>query len=283
MEHVIPFYFQNKHNTLVLIFTTMLFVGLFFLIFSPFQSRSWVNNDWQFLAYSLLVAIVAGIVLAISRINLYHYNKRHELHYVLYAVWIGVEVVVLTLTYTLGVIFLFPKFANEYQLTFFHLFKDIFFGSAFILLIPYTSVFLFLQWQYSDNQYELLKYSLEEKIIRDERISFFDERGELKFAIKPQMIYYIKAADNYVEIFYCTHNKLEKMLLRNSLKNVAFNVGNSSLIRCHRSYIVNVEHVDVMKKAKGETILEMTDALIPPIPVSANYANDVMKKITNNG
>lgn len=280
MEQVIPFYFQNKHNTIVLIVSTMLFVSLFVLIFSPFQSRSWVNNDWQFLAYTLAVALVAGIVLAVSRINLYHYNKKHELHFHFYAVWVIIEIIILTLIYTLTILLVFPKFANEYSLTFFKLFKDIFIGAGFILLIPYTFIFLYLKLNYLNEQLSLLQKSSNRPNPRDERFNFYDDKGELKLSVKPDYIYYIMAADNYVEVYYDSFGKMEKMLLRNSLKNIAINFNNTSLIRCHRSYMVNIKKVSVMKKVRGETVLDMNDSRVPLIPVSMHYAEPLMREIT---
>ena len=98
----------------------------------------------------------------------------------------------------------------------------------------------------------------EKKEIQDrvEMYNFYDEKGELKLSVKPEMLYYLEAADNYVEIHYMNSGKMEKLLIRNTLKNIEWRFRDKDLIRCHRSFIVNVGKVQVLRRKDGEVFLD---------------------------
>jgi DNA-binding LytR/AlgR family response regulator len=55
---------------------------------------------------------------------------------------------------------------------------------------------------------------------------------------------------------------------------------NSSLVRCHRSYIVNLDKVKVLRKTKEGIFLEMDAINTPDIPVSKTYYEKFMAKFS---
>lgn len=78
---------------------------------------------------------------------------------------------------------------------------------------------------------------------------------------------FIRAAENYIDIFYLDSDKLERKLQRNSLTTVAAQLEsvNSSFFRCHKSYLVNLIHVKhVSGNAQGYKLhLAHTDEAVP--------------------
>jgi LytTr DNA-binding domain len=75
---------------------------------------------------------------------------------------------------------------------------------------------------------------------------FTDNTNKRSFYIPSDQLYYIVSAQNYIEVFYKKEDKLARLVLRNSLKALEedFNLDiNSSLIRCHKAFIVNREKV----------------------------------------
>lgn len=65
--------------------------------------------------------------------------------------------------------------------------------------------------------------------------------------IEHEKIYFIAAAGNYIEIFYESEKGLSKQLIRNKISHVESQLKkHSSLIRCHRTFIVNVDKVTGM-------------------------------------
>ena len=116
---------------------------------------------------------------------------------------------------------------------------------------------------------------------QDEMYNFYDEKGELKLSVKPDMLFYLEAADNYVQIIYVSGTKTEKLLIRNTLKNIEWRFREKDLVRCHRSYIVNMRKVQVLRRKEGEVLLDFGDERIAPIPVSKGYGDKIMERFTN--
>lgn len=82
-------------------------------------------------------------------------------------------------------------------------------------------------------------------------IELVGEGGRESICLHPDSIIYIEAADNYVEIFWIEGGKIQKKLLRSTLKNLEISLANTQeLFRCHRSFIVNLSHV---KKVSGNS------------------------------
>jgi DNA-binding LytR/AlgR family response regulator len=65
-------------------------------------------------------------------------------------------------------------------------------------------------------------------------------------------------------------------MLRNSLKTLDIGFLNTSMIRCHRSFIVNFDKVKILRKEKEGIYLVLDQENIPDIPVSKTYVERVM-------
>ena len=92
-----------------------------------------------------------------------------------------------------------------------------------------------------------------------------------KIELSPDDIMLIKSADNYVEIFYKSDDKVEHKLLRNTLKNTQQALKDQpDFRRCHRTCIVNTSYiVNLTNSYKGHRlkILDMDEE----VPVSRQY------------
>ena len=113
-----------------------------------------------------------------------------------------------------------------------------------------------------------------------ERYKFYDEKGELKLVVQPKMLYYLEAADNYVLIHYMNADKMERMMIRNTLKNIEWRFRDKGLTRCHRSYIVNLQNVNLLRKEEGEVLLDFGMDRLPSIPVSKGYGDKVIQQFS---
>jgi len=82
---------------------------------------------------------------------------------------------------------------------------------------------------------------------------------------------YISSEDNYVRIVFCKSEKIEKKLIRNSLKNIEKQIKDFPLIfRSHRAYIVNINKIiNSSGNAQGLKLsIRHTDF---KVPVSRGY------------
>ncbi len=281
MKNYIPQYFNTRHNIILLLWVTAVFGELFILFFQPVQCRTWVDGDWKFLLWVTIVVVTAVLVIALSRTIMYFYAKRHKISYLDYAIWVIVEVATIAWVYAAFPLIAMRSFSAKMNLTLFYLFKESLFATAFTLLIPYAFVILWMVVKSRGEQIIRLQ-ARQQHIVEDvpeEMYRFYDEKGDLKLSVKPNMVYYLEAADNYIIIHYMNAGKLEKLMIRNSLKNVEWRFREKGLIRCHRSYVVNIRMVKLFRRQDGEVMLDFGDEKIPSIPVSKGYGEKVMSML----
>jgi DNA-binding LytR/AlgR family response regulator len=100
--------------------------------------------------------------------------------------------------------------------------------------------------------------------------------------LKTNDLIYLESADNYVTIHYESEGKTKRYLLRNSLKQLEKDLTEFPLLRCHRSFMVNIKHVKMMKREKGIIQLLMDDIGNHIIPVSKTYTANVAKTLSSN-
>ncbi|MBR1426722.1 MAG: LytTR family transcriptional regulator [Paludibacteraceae bacterium] len=280
MANRIPQYYNSKRNTILLVLTTAAFAELFIFIFTPFQSRTWVENDWQYLLWVTIVVLVAMATIAASRTIMYQYAKHHEIKYMDYGIWILAETSAMSLIYTLFPLLVMPEFSASHGLTFFPLFREALMYTAFILMIPYVSLILLFEMQEKDRQLKVLRGEVEKYVEQPDMYNFYDEKGELKLSAKPEMVYYIESADNYVQVHYELMGKMQSMLIRNTLKQAEEQFRGKDLLRCNRSCIVNFVKVRMLRREGSDLLLDFGDERIKNIPVSKGYSHRIMERFT---
>ena len=103
-----------------------------------------------------------------------------------------------------------------------------------------------------------------------------DEKGVLRMSLKRSDILYLQGSDNYVTVWYQAQNRVNKFMLRNTLRTMEDELKQEAVIRCHRSYLVNIEKVKLIRREKEGLTLELES--IPPatVPVSRTYMHEVL-------
>lgn len=112
-------------------------------------------------------------------------------------------------------------------------------------------------------------------------ITLKSEEKNGNLALNLEQLLYIEANDNYIEVCYFKEAKLQKTLLRNTLKNIETDLqGYSEIFRCHRSYLVNLQQVhSIIGNSQGYRLeFEQTDF---QIPVSRSLAKALKERIEN--
>jgi hypothetical protein len=85
--------------------------------------------------------------------------------------------------------------------------------------------------------------------------------------VKPLQIIFMEAADNYVEIHF-REERLKKVLLRSTLSLIHQQLGSFEFfIKCHRSYVVNRNHI-VSTSGNAQGLKLKLKDIEEPIPVS---------------
>ena len=89
-------------------------------------------------------------------------------------------------------------------------------------------------------------------------------------------ILYVSSDDKYVDIHYLKNVEREKFILRSSLKNIEDQVVNpiSPLIRCHRRFLININHFQIIKSVSRRLTLRLKNQE-DQIPVSNQYVKAI--------
>lgn len=98
------------------------------------------------------------------------------------------------------------------------------------------------------------------------------------FAVAHNNLLFIESADNYAVINYLENNTVMKELLRSSLTRLESQIDSENIVRCHRSFIVNLNKVaEVTGNAQGYKFHMQAPELT--VPVARKYS-ELVKRIS---
>ena len=106
---------------------------------------------------------------------------------------------------------------------------------------------------------------------------YSDTSESLTFNL-PDLLF-VEADDNYSTVYWKGADALQKKLLRVNLKNLESQLDNSFTLRCHRSYIVNVNAISAITGNTNGYKLKINGSDFS-IPVSRPKGKEVMEKIS---
>ena len=259
---------------------SVVFALLFINIYKPFNTKDLGNTaQLEYFLWSGAIVLVGFIVLTISRLLLYYYAKRHRVFYWVYAMWIFGEISSMAVIFTVIVKIWMPRLVQGIET--WYLFWNVFVAIFFVLLIPTVIAWLYLAFKDKKNGLLELQFKVQESAgwlgsggDQPYVLQFRDEKGEPKFSVKAESVIWLEAADNYVIIKYQNQGKISEFLLRNSLKHLTEDFKDTTLFRCHRSYMVNFNHAVALRKGVEGLVLELDVQPLKEIPVSKTYKEE---------
>ena len=228
-----------------------------------------------------IITLVGYLTVLISRVILCLVTRRVTLSPMVYGLWIAIELMLCMAMAALfawivsgcGVVKIGP------------LAGDIFLGNIAVFLIP--NIIAFQDFRIHELKAELRRSQAPVPMaplspsLPDQHINFYEKGGRLALTTRCSNVLYIEAADNYANIHYISEGKEDAFILHNTLKDIEKDCLAMGLLRCHRGYLVNVENVKLMRKERGNLLLEINHT--PKIiPVSKSYASDVIAFFSTN-
>ena len=286
----IPSFIYKKSNQVAMVIFVPIFALLFISIYSPFdfnqidtQGRvlSWLNIQSRELVVQLItlgLILIGMAVAAISRWIMGVYTRKHQISYVTYITWIALELLVMAMLYT------FAGFAIEPDKGFVTIFRNSLVKTFLILLIPYTMCYIYFIWQERVAQLRSIRERLaeDETTLKAAYVQIYDDKGEMRLSVRRENLILLESADNYVCVWYLNNNSPKKILVRNTLKNIADSLSSTHIQRCHRSYVVNLELVKVMRREKEGVFVELGIDGVPEVPISKTYTGAINKWLVDN-
>jgi len=105
--------------------------------------------------------------------------------------------------------------------------------------------------------------------------------GNTKDSIElhPEQLIYLEAYGNYVKVNYTEDNIVKQKLLRTTIKQMEDELAPvSSIVRCHRAFLVNVKYISSVKgNSQGYRLI--FDYPTEEIPVSRAYAKEIRDRL----
>ena len=228
------------------------------------------------------ICLISGLgTLILSRIILYFVNRLNEVSPAGLVIWIVVEMLLCVSVITL--VLWAVSGAGKVDLA--PLVGTVVLGFVGLLLVPTAVTYLILRLRETHDELIRVRQQLARQDpaqqTADTNVNFYVKGGRMAFSTKLSNILYIEAADNYVNIHYISGDKEETFILFNSMKNIEKNFKGTSLMRCHRGYMVNAENVKLMRKDGMGLLLELnqTDKVVP---VSKSFAEPITQYFAYN-
>lgn len=263
-----PFHLlDSARNRLLFVVGVLVFSLSFLYLFVPFNINHWVSYPAQLEFFGLAgFGFIGFIVCAFMQFivrplfKIVSFNRIHLL------LWFVMDLIFVTIL--LSILYGDPEssLVNEFSATL--KFSFLIFGLWYLLGI---SLLAAINKSVDENL---------ESLNDSELINFKDESGQIKFSVQRSNLIYLESASNYLMVFYKMDDEVKREMVRNTLKNIQEEMEACNIIRCHRSYMVNMQNVIFARKDGRNYVLKLQQ-VINTIPVSRNYI-PLFKELLDN-
>lgn len=255
---------DKKRDRFLLIAVVLIFSIFFLNVFEPFNIGRWYSDSGviKFLRLSSYGFVVA-LVFLLTQFPLRKMFNKQKFDLKSYLLWLLLEIALISLVY----IFLYGNPVGNFK-------NDFIFSLKYTLLgicLPYSFAVLVIYYKNQRSEIQMLKSKMKPSH-QKQLLSFHDENDKIRFSVLAKDLLLLESADNYISVFYLLENKVQRTLLRNTLKNMENLLIESGIIRCHRSHMVNMQNVEFVQKNGKKLILKIKH-MEREIPVSQKYAS----------
>ena len=263
-----------------------LFISIFLIIFQPFGLNNYHSPDktLQLIGMGFIVAILLSVnLLAIPKIisSVFSEDRWNIGREITWNIWLCVTTILASTFYwvlvtgqTLSAAYLYRASLNSL---------------VFTLFLTPISVLCVMS-----NYIRSLKRKLEraEEVTRSLQSSqtksfthpleLLSETGKEKLKMPVDKLLFIQSCDNYANVVRQKNGSTTEKLLRSSLKNIEEQITLPFVVRCHRSFIVNLSLVRAITGNSRNYTLSLKN-YHTPIPVSRESEKHVLELLEKLG
>ncbi len=263
---------ESKKEILISSIFSGVSVYLFLLIFQPFGTNGISNLKLIQILFPYAIIVFSGfyfVNLVSIKKKTKEWNLRMEI----------LKTTIIIFLCSLVGYFYNTLFISKVDLSLLNFGYMLFY--AFSIAIPICSVYILARFIYLNKHYEKSASKLSKKLKPIELVNKPTNQIIINdFRVQENDIYFIESADNYCTFYYQNNSEIKSILVRATLKSVLEQIKSENVLRCHRSFIVNLKKVKEIKgNAQGYKLkLENCDY---EVSVSRNYAEKVKFKLNN--
>lgn len=303
IEREIPKYMVSRRYISVLISLIIVFSALFLMIYKPFSMAIWFGTSQTLnFSFTILFYLSSIVTLIVSRSVMYTVHNKLEVSLMTYVLWLLAENILISAIYTLITVYFFPMPGVEVSV----LATRALMCVTIILVIPNAFVLFYAaycskceeleaaqhQYQQLEKKYQLLDSRQSDlravasavSPLRDDSpkmINLHDNNGTLRLSINTDALYYLESEDNYIKVHYKHNEKMLSYMLRARTRSVEESLIGTSMVRCHRSYIVNLNKISFMEEDRRMHYITLNDKSINRIPVSKSYYEKIASSLNS--
>lgn len=268
-----PFNEDLRYNAKIILFIS-LGVLAFLLLFQPIDIRTFSSKEIFFLVAGLFVSTF--LVLSFNLIILpslfpkifvsSSWNIKRE---IIWNIWI-------LLTISASDFLIYTLLFGVIHIGFFDVAKLVLLGFLPVSALITINQNRLLKAHLKSAQ-QLNSRLLESKNRKEAIVHIESEYKKDNLSIKSNALLVIKSSDNYIEVYHRSGSEIKKQLIRSTLKKVVEVTQQFDfIIQCHRTFIVNINHIiEIQGNSQGYKLF--VEGIDFPIPVSQKYINEFKK------
>ncbi|AUD03136.1 LytTR family DNA-binding domain-containing protein [Spirosoma pollinicola] len=112
----------------------------------------------------------------------------------------------------------------------------------------------------------------------DTTVTLVAENEKDTLSLSTDALLYIESSDNYCTVVHLKNTQVTKPLLRSSLSRLEKQIGRPHIVRCHRSYVVNLDRVErVTGNAQGYKLHLFSGQFA--VPVARQYNETLIAEL----
>ncbi|MCQ2166351.1 MAG: LytTR family transcriptional regulator [Bacteroidales bacterium] len=265
----LPKIFLKFEQQIVHFLTIPIFLFLFLILYKPFNLPDLLTLKYGGFAFNCaMIMCIMFLVLLVSRLLLWGVRNVTDFKRRTYFLWCASEIVISSFF-----IAMYVTLVSGGHYVYIDVLPKVITTLSGIVVFPYLILSLLLESDF------LARYNMEAPEDLS-KIRFYDDKHNLKFVADSRTVLYIESHENYCSIFYTEGGKVKNFLLRGTMKRMEDECSKYGILRCHRSYFVNVGRVKVLRKEReGYNVAELDVPGIESIPITPRYYQAIAEKV----
>lgn len=278
-----PFdYFNDDKSRWIYIISAIVFSHLFLIIFQPYGISEEMSNPENGTLNKFLfffsIALSTFVALSLSQFVFRKWFHITNVSSKKYLGWLLFEALLLQIV-NFGMSFIIPDLGNDFEEELNLWFQIKMYPKLLLILIfPFFGTVIYIaikrlksEVKTLDEQLHFFKHKYAQNSSED-CVELRDENNQIDISIPINNLMYLESSNQYVLIYFIKNNVIKKHIVRNRLKNIILQMQQYPVKQCHRSFAVNMMHIEHLLRKNGKAFLVFkADFEVQKIPVSNSF------------
>lgn len=274
MDKVFNFFHSSRYKW-VLSLGYGIFLFLFLLAFLPFGVNNYDPQHSYTLNFLLEMSFFIPVTILVCLLNEFgikrFFNNNTGYPFILgWTLWSFIS--------TGAAIFTAYNYLGDWHDWQWSSFPGFVLNLSTVFIFPAAGIFFYFRFRVLKKEYDAVLTNLMGGIDEKLMIHFKGEGVKDNISIAVSDFIFAQAQDNYIELHYLKNGTLSKHLIRSSLSALQEQLEQDFLLRCHRSFLINLYNVHSIKGNQKDLKINMaySDVIIP---VSRTYVADTLDRL----